>query len=68
MRTTLDLNETLLTEAMAWTGESTKTATINEALKQIVKSKKRIKLIEFAGKLNLEVDLDITRKKNVLHH
>ena len=68
MRTTLDLNEALLTEAMKWTGESTKTATINEALKQVIKSRKRIKLIEYAGKLNLEADLDITRKRNVLHH
>jgi len=68
MRTTLDLNETLLTEAMKWTGETTKTATINEALKQVIKSKKRVKLIEFAGKLNLNVDLDIIRKRNGLHH
>ena len=68
MRTTLDLNETLLTEAMKWTGETTKTATINEALKQVIKSKKRIKLIEFAGKINLEVDLNITRKRNALHN
>ncbi|MCL2477901.1 MAG: type II toxin-antitoxin system VapB family antitoxin [Treponema sp.] len=68
MRTTLDLNETLLTEAMKWTGETTKTATINEALKQIIKSKKRVKLVEFAGKLQLDVDLDITRKRNGLHY
>ena len=68
MRTTLDLNETLLADAMKWTGETTKTAVINEALKQIIKFKKRIKLVEFAGKLNLDVDLNITRKRNGLHH
>ena len=68
MRTTLNLNEALLTEAMKWTGETTKTATINEALKQVIKSKKRIKLVEFAGKLNLDVDLNVTRKRNGLHH
>ena len=68
MRTTLDLNETLLTEAMKWTGETTKTATINEALKQVIKSRKRIKLIEFAGKVDLDVDLKVTRKRNGLHH
>ena len=68
MRTTLDLNETLLTEAMKWTGNTTKTATINEALKQVIKSRKRVKLIEFAGKLNLNIDLDNTRKRNGLHY
>jgi len=68
MRTTLDLDETLLAEAMKWTGKSTKTATINEALKQVIKSKKRVKLIEFAGKLNLNIDLDNTRKRNGLHY
>jgi Arc/MetJ family transcription regulator len=64
MRTTLDLNENLLTEAMKWTGESTKTAVINESLKQIIEFKKRMKLIEMAGNVKLDVDLDITRDRN----
>ncbi|GHV51782.1 hypothetical protein AGMMS49579_07840 [Spirochaetia bacterium] len=42
MRITLDLNEALLTEAMQWTGEPTKTAVINETLKQIIDSRKRM--------------------------
>ncbi|MCL2411988.1 MAG: type II toxin-antitoxin system VapB family antitoxin [Treponema sp.] len=67
MRTTLDLNETLLAEAMRWTGETTKTAVINAALREIIKSQKRGKLVEFAGKLHLDIDLDITRKRNELH-
>ena len=68
MRTTLDLNENLLADAMKWTGETTKTAVINEALKQVIKSKKRKKLVEFAGKLNLDVDLDTIRKRNGLRY
>jgi len=67
MRTTLDLNEALLTEAMKWMGETTKTATINEALKRFIEFKKRKRLVEFAGKMDLDVDLDITRKRNGLH-
>jgi Arc/MetJ family transcription regulator len=63
MRTTLDLNEDLLKEAMKWTGKTTKTAAINEALKQVVQSRKRFRLIEMAGKMKLNVDLDITRKR-----
>ena len=64
MKTTLVLNEVLLAEAMKWTGEKTKTAAINTALEQIIKSKKRERLIGFAGKMDLDTDLDITRKRN----
>jgi Arc/MetJ family transcription regulator len=63
MRTTLDLNETLLAEAMKWTGETTKTATINEALKQVIQHRKRMNLIGMAGKIKLDIDLNITRKR-----
>jgi hypothetical protein len=48
---------------MKWTGETTKTATINTALEQAIKSGKRARLVEFAGKLNLDLNLDITRKR-----
>jgi Arc/MetJ family transcription regulator len=63
MRTTLDIDETLLAEAMKWTGRTTKTATIHEALQQVIQSRKRARLVEFAGKLQLDVDLDRTRKR-----
>jgi Arc/MetJ family transcription regulator len=63
MKTTVNLNEVLLNEAMRWLGETTKTAVINEALKQAIQTQKRMKLIEMAGKMNLDVDLDITRKR-----
>ncbi|GHV91742.1 hypothetical protein AGMMS50268_22450 [Spirochaetia bacterium] len=58
MRTTLDLNE-----ALQWTGEPTKTAIINEALKQVIDSRKRMKLIEMAGTVKLDVDPDVTRNR-----
>jgi len=63
MRTTLDLDESLLSEAMKWTGETTKTGAINEALKQIVKFKKRIRLLELAGKVKLDVYINATRER-----
>ena len=63
MRTTLDLDEVLLNEAMKWTGETTKTGTINEALKQIVKFKKRLRLLELAGKVKIDIDLNATRER-----
>jgi Arc/MetJ family transcription regulator len=63
VRTTLNLDEALLTDAMKWTGAATKTAAINEALQQVIQAQKRKKLIEMAGKMKLNVDLDITRKR-----
>jgi len=63
MRTTLDLDEGLLSEAMRWTGETTKTGAINEALKQIVSFRKRLRLVDLAGKVKLDVDLGVTRKR-----
>jgi Arc/MetJ family transcription regulator len=63
MRTTLNLDKKLLDEAMKWTGESTKTSVINEALKEIIKNRKRLGLVEMAGKVKLEVDINITRNR-----
>jgi Arc/MetJ family transcription regulator len=63
MRTTLDLDKKLLDEAMKWTGESTKTSVINEALKEIIKNRKRLRLVEMAGKVKLEVNIDATRNR-----
>ncbi|MDR1216051.1 MAG: type II toxin-antitoxin system VapB family antitoxin [Treponema sp.] len=53
MRITLDLDKKLVDEAMKWTGESTETSLINEALKEIIKNRKRLRLIEMAGKVKL---------------
>jgi Arc/MetJ family transcription regulator len=61
MRTTLDLNEALLDKAMKWSGISTKTAVIDEALKEVIAHRKRMRLIEMAGNVKLDVDLNITR-------
>ncbi|GMO43963.1 MAG: hypothetical protein Ta2B_24640 [Termitinemataceae bacterium] len=48
---------------MKWTGIFTKTAVINEALQDVIDHKKRLRLIEMAGKIKLDVDLDITRAR-----
>jgi Arc/MetJ family transcription regulator len=63
MRTTLDLDSTLLDEAMKWTGESTKASVINEALKEIIRNRKRLRLVEMAGKVKLEVNINATRNR-----
>ena len=67
MRTTLIINDTLLAEAMKWTGSTTKTAAIHEALRLMTQVKKRERLIELAGKVKLSVDTDITRNRNEIY-
>jgi Arc/MetJ family transcription regulator len=63
MRTTLDLNETLVSEAMRWTGAITKTAVIHDALRRLIQYQKREKLVKMAGTMDLDVDLAVTRKR-----
>ena len=63
MKTSVSINESLLTEAMKWSGATTKVATIHEALQQLVEYKKRMKLIGMAGKVKLDVDIVATRKR-----
>lgn len=63
MRTTLDLPEPLLLEAMKLSKSGTKTQTIILALEELVKRSKVQELKSFKGKLNLELDLNSTRDR-----
>jgi hypothetical protein len=62
MRTTLDLPESLLTEALEVSQQRTKTAVIITALEEI--RKRRIQdLKKYKGKVDLRVDLELLRKR-----
>ncbi len=61
MRTTLDIPEELIEEAMAVTGAKTKSQLIKDALEQQIRSAKIKKLISFKGKIDLDIDLDVLR-------
>ena len=63
MRTTLDLPKDLIEEAMVVTKAKTKTEAIKIALKTIIKQDKLSKIINFHGKVDLDIDLDILRKR-----
>lgn len=63
MRTTLDLPKELVDEAMLVTKSKTKTELIKTALLNVINQEKRNKLINFHGKVDLDIDLDILRKK-----
>lgn len=63
MRTTLDLPKELVDEAMVITNSKTKTELIKMALVNVINQEKRNGLINFHGKVDLDVDLDILRKR-----
>ncbi len=61
MRTTLDLPEHLLDEAMKTTQISTKTKVIITALEELIRKSKISGLKKFKGKVDLDIDMDIVR-------
>lgn len=64
MRTTLDLPEDLLKEAMKVTRTSTKTGVIIKALEELVRKSKISNLKKYKGKIDLEIDLDKIRDRH----
>ena len=61
MRTTLDLPEELVNEAMKVTRIKTKTQVIITALEDLIRKTKISELKEYKGKIDLEIDLDKLR-------
>ncbi|GBE06234.1 MAG TPA: type II toxin-antitoxin system VapB family antitoxin [Nitrospirae bacterium] len=61
MRTTLDLPENLLEEAMKTTHIQTKTKVIITALEELIRKSKISELKKFKGKIDLDIDLDTVR-------
>jgi Arc/MetJ family transcription regulator len=51
MRTTVDLDEQLLNEALRLTGVRTKSEVVHLALQELVRSRKKKRLTELAGKI-----------------
>lgn len=64
MRTTLDLPENLLNEAMKVTHTNTKTAVIVKALEELVRKAKISDLKKYKGKIDLDIDLNEIRDRH----
>jgi Arc/MetJ family transcription regulator len=62
MRTTLDLPEDLLKEAMRLSKTRTKTSTVILSLQELINKRKIERLRALKGKLDLDVDLDVLRR------
>ena len=63
MRTTLDLPEHLLNEAMKVTHTSTKTGVIVKALEELVRKSKLSGIKKYKGKIDLDINLDELRAR-----
>lgn len=64
MRTTLDLPENLINEAMTLTKIKTKTDLIKTALLNLIQREKIRNIKKYFGKVDLEIDLDSIRERS----
>ena len=64
MRTTLDLPEDLLNQAMKATQIKTKTKVIITALEELIRKSKISELKDYKGKVDLDIDLDTIRGRS----
>lgn len=62
MRTNIDIDDTLLIQAMSATGLSTKKATVEEALRRLVDTRRRLDALEAMRGIGWDGDLDNMRK------
>ncbi len=63
MRTNIDIDDKLLSDAMKATGASTKREVVELGLASLVKLKKQERVKKLRGTLRWEGDLDYMRKK-----
>lgn len=64
MRTTLNIPEKLIDEAMEVTGAKTKSQLIKDALQAQIDQAKRKRLITRKGTIDLDIDLDSLRNRD----
>ena len=64
MRTTIDIPEDLINEAMNLTKSNTKTELIKMALSNIIQKNKIKFLKNYKGKIELDINLNILRNRN----
>ncbi len=63
MRTTLNLDDQTLKEAMDYAEGQTKTEIINKALRSFVRGKRQKELLKLRGKVDWQGDIDELRKR-----
>lgn len=63
MKTLIDLPEEMLTQVMTLTNSTTKVDAIKKALSMVIEQEKRKKMLNFRGKVDLSIDLDVLRDR-----
>jgi hypothetical protein len=63
MRTTLEIPDRLISEAMKASNQRTKTGVIIAALEEFVRRSRLQGLKRYRGRLDCEIDLDVLRKR-----
>ena len=63
MRTTIDIPEDLINEAMRVTQSPTKTELIKNALYNIIQKNKIKSLKNYKGKIDLNIDMNVSRDR-----
>ncbi len=62
MRTNIDIDDELMKKALALSGLRTKKAVVEEALKLLIRLRDQRKILELAGKVRWEGNLDEIRR------
>jgi Arc/MetJ family transcription regulator len=63
MRTTLNLDDQALAEAMSFAAGRTKTEVINDALRQWSRGRRQKGLLDLRGQVDWQGDVDLLRKR-----
>ncbi|MDR0831693.1 MAG: type II toxin-antitoxin system VapB family antitoxin [Bacillales bacterium] len=63
MRTTLILSDDLIKKAMEVTGISVKTEVIHRGLELLIQKNELLEILNFAGKLDLDIDIKKLRER-----
>lgn len=65
MRTTLIIPDDLMKDLMKETGERSKTLLVRRSLEEMLRRVRRDNLKRLRGKVDLEIDLEVLRKKDL---
>ena len=68
MRTTIDIPDDLINEAMKVTNAPTKTELIKIAFYKIIQKNKTKSIKNYKGKIDLDLDLNILRSRRLLSY
>lgn len=63
MRTTLNLDDQALSQALEASDGLTKTELVNEALRQYARTRQQKRLLDLRGKVDWQGDIDALRKR-----